>query len=270
MIKSSMCISVFLALAWSSTAQVNKETIKTGWRITSATIDYGQIKDKYSKMDLETMYDFTKNPELLDRDLSGYSESLFRESEGIKIGASIILSSGRLTGNWEHEARLGALYSNREPFILYSKGTIETEMHTIIYCNVVNEFSLDGAYILRRKNLKHQWLSFYTGLGLNLGATINNELVVMDYSYDSESAFSGSENEGITMGETTNGEESYDAKESVISRLYIPLGVQVSFFDKVSLGLESNMGIGFQSMIKGKTYFTRANTGLVVKLGYNF
>ena len=43
--------------------------------------------------------------------------------------------------------------------------------------------------------------------------------------------------------EIDNNAQSYEAKESIMSRLYIPLGVQVSFFDKVNFGLKSNIGV---------------------------
>ncbi len=95
----------------------------------------------------------------------------------MKIGVNVTLSSGLQTGNWEHEVRLGAFYSNREPLISYNQySETNGDYRSIIYCNVVNEMSLDGAYILRRRSQKRQWFSLYTGLGVTAWTTINNQV----------------------------------------------------------------------------------------------
>ena len=259
MIKSSILAIAALTISLTGYSQVEGGTsTPEKWHITSFGSEIGILRDSYNKMNLESMYDFTANPALLDRNLDGYNETLYRESTGVKIGANVTLTSGTMSGKWSHEVRLGAFYSNREPLVSYNRSFNEEEVYkTIIYCNVVNEIALDGAYILRRKSTRRPWISVYGGLGANLGATFNNQMVIM------EQASMIGENGGFE-----NSNEYYDGKESIMARVYIPFGLQISIFNRVLLGMESNLGVGLQSVINGKTYLTRANSGFVLKMGY--
>ncbi|MFT5858369.1 MAG: hypothetical protein ACI865_000455 [Flavobacteriaceae bacterium] len=251
---------LILTTSYWSTAQIETTPKLNKWKISSFGIEAGMIRDSYAKMDLESMSDFTKNPALLDRNLDGYTENLYRESSGRKLGANVVITRTDPSSRLTHEIRLGAFYSEREPFISYNSNDFDAtgEYSSIIYCNVVHEASLDGAYILRRSVKRAKWFSTYVGIGATLGASFNNKLVVMENTVtDADFNFDESHN------------ETYDAKESIFTRLYLPVGIQATILGKVNVGIESNIGIGLQSVIKGKSYCMPLNTGLTLKLGYN-
>lgn len=259
MTKSSLLIAALTTLTFSSTAQIETEIPNNKWKISSIGGEYGFIRDSYQKMDMGTMIDFTKNPALLERDLYGYTENLYRTSSGVKLGLNVTLTSGKMTSNWSNEIRLGAFYSGREPMITYNSGSgFDDDHSSIIYCNVVNEISLDGAYIFRRTSDKFDWFSVYGGIGVNLGSSFSSKLIVMENDFNFQN-----EDWNFTQ-------ESYDAKSSVFSRVYLPVGMQFTLFKHYNLGLESNIGIGMQSVVKGRSYLMPLNTGLTAKIGYNF
>jgi hypothetical protein len=253
--KSHLLLAAISCLAINSFGQTEVQA-KT-WKISSIGGEFGFIRDSYQKMDLSTMYDLTKNPALLSRDLSGFDENLYRESGGAKIGINVSFSSPR-ANNWSHEIRTGVFYSSREPMISYNSGEVSSgENRSIIYCNVVNELSADGAYLLRKSVGSKGWFSVYGGIGATIGSSFNNKTIVM------ESTFSN------IIEESSFTQETYEAKSSLFTRLYVPVGFQATLFKRFNLGLETNIGIGMQSVYNGRSYFMPINTGLTTKLSFN-
>lgn len=252
------------------------EIVPKTWRFASVGVEFGTMRDTYQKMNLQAMQDFTMNPALLSRDLTGFTENLRRDSPGSKMGINVTLSSER-ANNWSHEIRMGLFYSSREPMINFTNGGgpyssngvfVSQEIKSVIYCTAINEIALDGAYILRKtgKN-RASWFSYYAGLGMNLGSSFNTRTFVIEHTTPatvSSNSF-GTQIQEQGTGVTTG----YQAKESVFTRLYVPIGVQATFFKRVGLGLESNIGVGMQSVVKGKSYFLPFNAGVTAKLSYS-
>lgn len=226
------------------------------WTVSSFSVATGMQMDRYMKMDLETMRELTFNPALLDRDLNGYSEQLDRNSSGVRMGGNITLRSANQTANgFEREIRIGAFYSAREPIVYYTK-TVGDVYSTVLYCNMVNEVSVDGAYLLSKRSARIKRLRMYAGLGLSVGSTFNNKSIVMESSYGEE--------------ESTNTQDEYRGESSLISRLYIPVGVEFNVLKKLALGLEGNLGVGMQNIYSGKSYFMPVSASMQLKLAYQF
>jgi len=249
---------IFMATTASAQTKTMQKT--SNWRIGSIGLDIGHVHDVYQRMNLDMMYDFTRNSALLDRDLSGLKERLYRESSGNRLGLNVILKRNRPDARFDHEIRLGAFYSNREPMILYDYATPyfdDLSTSTVIYCNVVNEASLEGTYLLRKSFGKNDWFSTYAGLGVFLGGSFNNRLVVMESATDTEG------------NETLQENNFYAAKSSVFTRAQLPIGIQATVLKKVNFSLETHFGVGMQSVVGGRSYFMPTTTGLRFGVSYN-
>lgn len=257
----SIILVALIVLSGSAFAQEN--TVKgKKFKLNSIGIDFGHTGDRYSKMNLESMYDLTKNPSLLDRDLNGYTSSLYRSSDGGRIGVNASFTQTGTTNdsfNTNHELRFGAYYSSREPLISYNRIDADGINNSIIYCNVVQEVSLTGAYLIRKSPVKAKWFSVYAGLGVSLGSSFNDRMVVMENSYDPNN-----------YSEGTNANASYEAKSSFYSRVYAPIGLDVTIFNRVRLGLEGTIGVGMQNVYNGKTYGMPLSSSITTKIAYVF
>ncbi|PHR33159.1 MAG: hypothetical protein COA38_05570 [Fluviicola sp.] len=257
----SIILVAFIALSGSTFAQENATKVKK-FKLNSIGIDFGYTGDRYSKMNLESMYDLTKNPSLLDRDLNGYTSSLYRSSDGGRIGINASFtpfSTANDSYNTNHEVRFGAYYSSREPLISYNRIDADGTRNSIIYCNMVQELSLTGAYLIRKSPAKAKWFSVYAGLGASLGSSFNDKMVVMESHYDP--------NDYSTI---TNENAFYEAKSSFYSRVYAPIGLDVTIFNRVRLGLEGTIGVGMQNVYGGKTYVMPLSGSITTKLAFVF
>ncbi len=258
--KSMYGLVVIMLTATTLSAQTETTEKSPNWKFSSIGVNYGSVYDRYQEMSLDMMYDFTKNPALLNRDLSGLYENLYRESSGVRFGLQTTLTAQRPNATIGHEIRLGASYSSREPMISYSDPFDIMQMEArdeIIYCNVVNEIGLDGAYILRKSFGKKGWFSAYTGAGISLGGAFNSQLVVMECSYDET---------GLMVSDT---DSFYDAKSSMFTRLQVPIGIQFTMLKKVNFNIETAIGVGAQSVFGGRSYFMPVSTGFRLGLSYN-
>ena len=254
-------IAGFVALILTSTlsAQTETSTPSTSWRLSSFGINVGTVHDVYQRMNLDMMYDFTENPALLDRDLTGMQENLYRESSGSRLGLNVSLEANRPNARFGHEIRLGAFFSNREPMISYHQSSADENFAStnIIYCNIVNEVSIEGAYLLHKTLGRRGWFSAYAGAGLSIGSSFNNQLVVMESSSDSTGMFA------------TGNDSFYDAKSSLFTRVNIPIGIQATVLKKVNFNFETNIGVGMQSVFGGRNYFMPVTSGIRLGLSYN-
>jgi hypothetical protein len=261
--KKVLLLMAISAISSWSFAQNETKKIR-GLKINSIGIEVGTNRDTYQKMDLETMYDLTQNPALLDRDLNGYESNFYRTTSGGKIGFNLSFTPySRKTGEYNsaHEIRLGAHYVNSEPLISYYKFGQQGISSSFMYCNMVNEVSLNGAYLFKKSPTIAPWLSFYAGVGASLGSSFNNKMLVMEST--------------ITSNDDTSSKYSYesdfyDAKSSFYSRIYAPLGINVTIFNKVQFGFEGTIGSGMQSVYDGKTYLLPVTHGVKGTLAFVF
>ncbi len=259
MIKSIFGLVAILLSATTVSSQT--ESMKAPkWKVNSIGLNVGTVHDIYRRMNLDMMYDFTQNPALLDRDLTGMNNNLYRQSTGGRLGLNVTLTANRPNARFGHELRFGAFYSSREPMISFYDSNSEIDnfsSNRIIYCNVVNEVSLEGAYLVRKSFGKKGWFSTYTGLGITLGTSFNNQMVVMESTTDSS-------------GMNISGQDSfYDAKSSLFTRVNMPIGIQATILRKVNINLETNIGVGVQSVFGGRNYFMPLTSGIRLGLSYN-
>jgi hypothetical protein len=260
--KKTLLILAIATVSSSVIAQTNTEKVRS-LKLNSFGIEFGTVTDNYRSMNLETMYDLTQNPALLARDLTGHDASFYRSSTGGRIGinASFTPYSSVNNGyNTSREIRFGATFTNSEPMVSYNQSDIEGNRSSIIYCNVVNEVSLNGAYLFKKSPVRAPWLSFYAGLGASLGSSFNTQMLVMENTtiYDAETETT----------EYTNETSSYAAKSSLYTRIYAPLGVSATVLRKVQFGLEGTIGTGMQSVYGGKTHLMPFSGGMKATLSY--
>lgn len=259
MIKSTWSWVILLFIAANASAQSEEATPTRSWKFNSVGINYGVIHDRYKEMSLDMMYDFTKNPALLDRNLTGLQEDLYRTSDGLRMGLQATLRYQSPNASLGHEIRLGGYYSGREPLISYNNGfnAIDEPMgEEIIYCNVVNEYGLDATYIVRKPLGARKIVNVYTGAGVSLGGSFNSQLVVMERSYDD------------TGFMTSDTDSFYGAKSSLFSRIQVPVGIQFVVANTVNINIETGLGVGMQSVFGGNSYFIPSALGYRFGLSY--
>jgi hypothetical protein len=261
MYKHTLLVASLIAFSFSSSAQTETGIGKSPWKVGSFGVNLGGVRDSYQKMDLSSMYDLTKNPALLDRDLTGYEEDIQRVSGGATVGLNLTLISDRGNSGWQHEIRLGGSFSSREPMIHYRQPGVDpaSSTNTLIYCHVVNEFNVSGAYLFRKSPKAAPWFSVYGGLGVNVGSSFNSKVMVIENSFEWDNPST-----------STNSTSAYQGKESIFSRVYAPVGVQFQLFNHFNLGLETNIGVGMQNVIGGDSYFMPITTGVQLLVSYSF
>lgn len=257
-------IVLFVLIAISGTSFAQKSTTDKvkKLKLNSIGVDFGVTADRFSKMNLESMYDLTKNPALLDRDLEGYSSSLYRSASGGRFGINASFtpfSAVNDSYNTNHEIRFGAYFSSREPLISYNKTDANGTTNSIIYCNMVREVSLTGAYLLRASPANAKWFGVYAGLGMSLGSSFNDKMVVMQSSFNSEQ-----------MSYESLGNETYEGKSSFFTRVYVPLGLDITIARRIRLGLEGQVGIGMQNVYNGRTNLMPVTGSITTKLAFVF
>ncbi|NRA13173.1 MAG: hypothetical protein HRT57_14590 [Crocinitomicaceae bacterium] len=57
-------------------------------------------------------------------------------------------------------------------------------------------------------------------------------------------------------------ETAYEGKSSIFTRAYAPVGIRFQLFKHFNIGLETNIGIGIQSVVGGQTYLIPMNTSV--------
>lgn len=259
--KKTLLILAITAVSSASFAQ--KSTKVPALKLNSFGIEFGLITDRYQQMNLETMHDLTQNPALLSRDLSGLNTNFHRNTAGGRVGVNLSFTpynSVDNSYNTSREIRFGATFTNSEPMVSYNRNDMEGNSSSIIYCNLVNEVSVNGAYLVKKSPVKAPWLSVYAGLGASLGTSFNTKMFVMEneYTFDEET-------------QTTNRIEEtneYASKSSFYGRVYAPIGVNATILKKVQIGLEGTLGTGMQSVYGGKTYFMPFSGGFKTTLSY--
>ncbi len=211
--------------------------------------------DVYSSMSLDQMYDHAANPEDIKLDLNGYTESITKSVTGVGIGGNF---SFRLNGNPNRELILGAsVIAGREAMINYDKeanfNADTLERQSITYCNLNNEWNVSAAYLIKKGNR----FKVFTGLSADLGGTFGKQMVLMygktryleDYSY----------HESVEWKDN----EFYKADPSMYVRARIPLGMSYTILNAIEINLSTQIGVGAQKVMGGKTHFM-SNTGAVM------
>ena len=267
-------LQLFSLLILGSFLSFGQSAIPKRLKINSMSFSLGMIADVYQKMDLNSMRDLSTNPEIFNHNLDGYEENLWRESGGlmIKLDANFSLYDPiNQTYALNKEVRLGIGLSAREPLISYDKNERApdgsyTYNESIVYCNMQNEINVSGAFLWKTGGNKKRIFRAYAGLGSNVGATINDRMVVMWNSYETtRDPVSGEYESENTEYEFTD----IKAKSALFLRAYAPLGMELNLW-RIKLGVESNLGLGVHQTLGGQTHFLPFSFNMLMRAGYNF
>ncbi|MCH2223554.1 MAG: hypothetical protein MK066_02200 [Crocinitomicaceae bacterium] len=253
--KKTLLILVIATVSSSVFSQKSTEKASS-LKLNSIGVELGVNLDIYQNMNLQTMHDLTQNPALLSRDLTDHNATFYRNSFGGRFG----INASFTPANASREIRFGASYIVSEPMISYDRNEMNGNSHSIIYCNMVNEVNLNGAYLFKKSPVIAPWLNFYAGVGTSLGSSFNNQMVVMENTNTIDQ----------TTEESTFTHETdfYASKSSFYGRIYAPLGISATILRKVRFGIEGTIGTGVQSVYGGKTYFMPFSGGLKTTLAY--
>lgn len=222
--------------------------------------------DVYQNQSLDRMYDHTVRPEEIVRDLSNYEESLQHSTNGAGFQADFTFTKNGVTSPFKHELRFGlGVHLAREGVIDYSAtsnngDTIIT--NSLIYCNVDNEINLRADYLFSRGRR----LQYYFGIGGNLGTTFDESMVLM---YNNSKYLDNEDPEDI-YSYSDHYQEQFDAKSAIFGRIQVPIGLRLIMFKRVEIASEVRMGVGFQKIVSGKSYFMKNTGQYLMSLRYHF
>lgn len=251
---------LFAQLSTPEVTQSNK------WKLSYVGSSLGVQGDHYFNMDMDFMESRIndanyKGVDFSDMDLENYTYS----DVGLNINLQLRFRKGAssaadVSGYTELETSLGAVMG-REIMIDYHGDEIlpvETEgmdmgMTALTFCDLQNEISLGAAY---KKGVSiFNVLSLYTGVGAQLASTVGSQFWIFG--------------NGIR---NANGEEYvdevYNVKESMMGRVYIPLGGELVVMDKLHLNGEVRLGYGRHQTFKG-TGYGNMNYAVLLGLGWS-
>ncbi len=245
-----------LAYSQSDTAKKSK------FILASVSFELGRTVDRYPKVDLDMMYDLTKNSYKLDRDLVGFDATYDRDVEGSRIGASIALIPFNKNENdysTRSEIRLGLFYSERGTHLSYLLSASNGAFKSVSYSTKFKEISLNGAYVWKYSPKFAKRFTLHAGLGLGFGSTFRDKTSVSQH-------FSSGQTNEIPNSIF----ETYEGKSSFFARAYTPLGIDFALAERFDIGLESTFGVGFQQVYGGTSYFIPISGSLAIKASYFF
>jgi len=243
------------------------------WKVGNIGLFIGGNNDIYQSMHLSQMKAFAKTQaDLPELNLEDYDGEYYNRVDGAVLRFDVGLHRmNRTTGSYDNsrELQLGVnLHVAREGMIEYSKENVASngyqENESIVYCIIENELELHGAYLFR-KNFTWR-LNAYTGIGASASTTFDNELLlIFNNSVTPDPTVYSTEEETYTT-ETS----SFDAKQAVYSRAYIPFGVGYRFTKRLEANLDWRLGVGVQHVVNGPTNFIKKTGSTVVGIKYHF
>ena len=62
----------------------------------------------------------------------------------------------------------------------------------------------------------------------------------------------------------------YAGKSSFFTRIYAPIGISATLFNRVQFGLEGTLGLGMQNVYNGRTYLMPFSSSITTKLSFVF
>ncbi len=123
------------------------------------------------------------------------------------------------------------------------------EVSTAAYCVVENEFRLDATWVHLKTIGKR--FTLYGGFGGAVGATYNNDFIVMGNERIENAAEDEAQFREIN--------ETYESKNSVLGRAHAYGGVGYRFAKHYEVAIEGKHGIGVQKALGGPSHFIRGS-----------
>ena len=233
------------------------------WQFNQMDWGVGIDNDHYDKMSLDLIMAFAKDPDQMQRDLSGMNEDATTVTRGAAYYTNISFSPlDASTGTYKtnRELKLGmGIHANKEAMLTYKNEDLDT---SIVYCNLQSEITIEGAYLFKTKWGKR--IHLYAGIGANVGATFNNEMVLITGKY-----FDEGEHPSEQPSDEMNA-ESYEAKSVAYSRIYIPYGIGYGIGQKTIIGLDFKTGVGVQKISGEQANYIKKTGAFILSVKYRF
>lgn len=261
----SILLMLFIPLVGKSQGLQNISVRK--WKVSHFGFSAGEQGDRYSNMSLDFMESRVKDSGYSRKDLSGLKSHDYHQLEsGKSINAFLRFSLGSprefITTFDEMEVSVG-VNLQREIMIDYQVDNLKlstiavqkNDPHSLTFCDLQNEFSLGFAY--NKGYIYFQKLKVYSGLGIQLGTTVGSQFWIFGDPYFT------------TNGDTEyHSKESFNSKESMIGRVYVPLGIDFIVLKQMHMGAELKMGYGYHK-IYGGPGLSNLNYSILFHLGFN-
>jgi len=249
-------VLIFSFFITSLTAQNNSFSTPKSLRLGAFNMQLGVNFNQFQSMSHNELMLFAKDPEAMQRDLSNLTEEANAMTAAGVFNLSFSFSPlDRSSGNYrmDREIQFGvSLETDKEAMVSFKNQDMDT---SIVFCNLHQEFSVEGAYIFRG-NMGRKW-EWYVGTGMNAGLTYGNEMMLISGKY-----FEPGQHPSLQpVDEVAPQIESFDAKNVFYSRAYIPFGLHYKVGEFWSFGIDMRKGIGLQMIGTEKLNFIR-KTGM--------
>ncbi|MBL4752772.1 MAG: hypothetical protein JKY52_04105 [Flavobacteriales bacterium] len=256
-----------------SRAQIQNLTLgQHAYTLSSVHFRTGLELDYYEDISPDWMKNHIDNPEKIDFDANGFEIISYASVIGLAFGGQLSFINPRISiGKFRtsRQINFGIDFTvGREALVTFSKTEEQTDStynQNQIYCLMANEFRIGGEY-----RYVSSWGRYnaFVGGGVQLGAALNNKMIVFDDSY----AIANDNDEMVDYEEENNYSsiiDTYKAKSSLYLRAFIPFGIsmRVSNFE---IGMEHKLGIGAEQVIGGNASFLYSAGLTYLTLGYHF
>lgn len=239
-----------------------RDSISKKFTLISIGFEAGQGIDRYDRINLEMMYDLTKNPELLDRNLDGHKITTDRIIAGSRVGLHLAFIPTKKNIDEQtstDEIRVGIVYSVRGTNVDYFKLDSDGSMYSVNYSARFKEVSLHGAYVWKFSPKSARRFTFYGGAGLGIGSTVYDKTSVAEH-------ISGGQPNEIPFSIFN----VYKGNSSLIIRPYIPLGIDFALMERFDIGISGSTGMAIQKVYGGESYLIPFSASISAKLSYFF
>ncbi|MGB0430259.1 MAG: hypothetical protein ACPGLV_07270 [Bacteroidia bacterium] len=239
-------IVIMLALIVSASfanAQIKNET-KSTWKVQAIKGNFGAHADHFSNMNLGFMEGRINDASYKGVSTEGLTpEDFVYNTSGGNINLGVMLSRTPITttiGKYETlELSVGAHfgrevmidYYNNNPADFCGTNNVVSCYNDITFCDLQNEVSISATY--RRGVSLANIINIYTGLGTSLGTTMGSKMWIFANEYNANT-------------EQINAvSESYSLEESVLGRIYVPIGGELVIMNKLRFTAEGRLGVGY-------------------------
>lgn len=260
--------AIFSLCALSLMAQI--PTGKTGWSQKTITSNLGVHGDHFFNMNLNFLEGRISDANYSRMDLNGLEEQDYvMNTTGANINLGLQLSridNPKGISKYESiEFDLGLHfgrevmvdYTNANPAAFCQINNLDECYSTITFCDLQNEINLTGIY--RRGISFFNMMNIYTGVGTTIGATMASQMWIFGTKYN----YSNPENYEYT----TISNESFNLNESVVGRVFIPVGGEIVLLDKLHLSAEGRLGVGYNHSF-GQGGFGNVNYSVLAGIGW--
>lgn len=268
-IKLIPVLAMLLPFGLSAQVASPEKTITDNWKLSYVSANFGPQGDHYFNMDMDFMESRISDANYQRLDLSGLDLEKYTYSDiGMNFNVQLNFSQGaKPTGTssyTELQVGLGAVLG-REVMIDYTDRELGVmpiddingmdDFTSLTFCDLQNEISISGAY---KKGISfNNVLKIYTGIGAQMGTTVGSQFWIFgERYYDND------------QEQIESTQDVYDVKESMMGRIYVPLGGEIVLMDKLHLTGEVRLGYGRHQTFRG-TGYSNMNYAVLAGIGWS-